>query len=238
MTVARTKRPEIRGSALAAAILLAGCSALATACGPPAPPDVPDTPDKPNTPDPADTGGDPAPPGPAPTGDSPTPAPAPTAKGGPEIPMVPIGTSKLAVKVGKLGIDLKKAPKLAKIPLGKKKKLMPLFQKALGMKACTGCHVDGDFKAETRNLKIARGMWDNYVADLRTNDGGGLFCDSCHDGNSDTIPRHDGDAVQKMMTEEYEGKLTRADGEEHSCSTCHTDVFEKNIFEDVWKVGK
>ena len=50
------------------------------------------------------------------------------------------------------------------------------------------------------------------------------------------LARADKDKVSAFMEKEYEGKLTRADGEEHSCSTCHTDVFEPHIFKDVWGI--
>ena len=225
-------------SLLFVALSLSTGGGLLAGCGPSAPPDVP-SPDgtaEGPTPAPPEPGDAPVPsdtPEPAPTGDGPVPAPK---TGGSTVQPVPIKKSELADKVKKLGIDLTKAPELSKIPMGKKKKLMPLFQKSLGMDACTGCHVEGDFKKETKNIEIARGMWNNYVSKLRMNDGSGLFCDSCHSGNEHTIPRGDDDAVQKQMTEQYEGKLTRADGEEHSCSTCHTDVFEAKIFKDVWKI--
>lgn len=229
---------KVGSSFLLVALILSTGSAL-SACGPATPPDAPavGTAEGP-TPAPPDTsdGGDVDPtttPEPPATGETPAPAPK---SGGSTVQPVPIKQSALAAKVKALGVDLTKAPELSKIPMAKKKKLMPLFQKSLGMKACTGCHVEGDFKAETKNIKIARGMWNNYVSKLRMNDGGPLFCDSCHDGNEHMIPRGDEDAVQKLMTEEYEGKLTRADGQEHSCSTCHTDVFEAKIFEDVWKI--
>lgn len=227
----------IRDSFLLVALTFSAGAAL-SACGPAAPPDVPPvgTAEGP-TPAPSDTGGgdavEPTTPAPTATGDAPAPAPK---SGSSTVQPVPIQKSELAAKVKALGIDLTKAPELGKIPMGKKKKLMPLFQKSLGMKACTGCHVDGDFKAETKNIKIARGMWNNYVSKLRMDDGSALFCDSCHNGNEHMIPRGDDDAVQKLMTEQYEGKLSRVDGEEHSCSTCHTDVFEAKIFEDVWKI--
>ncbi|MEZ4440803.1 MAG: cytochrome c3 family protein [Polyangiaceae bacterium] len=210
-------------------------AALMAGCGPTPPPDTPTPPTSTAegpTPAPTSTGEGPAP---APTGAEPKPATPPSPHGG--AAGVPITPTKLLPKAQKLGIDFKKAPKLSQLPMGVKKKLMPLFKDALGMKDCNGCHVEGDFKKETRNIQIARGMWDNYVVGLRDNDGNALFCDSCHDGKEDLIPRSDKDAVQKMMTEEYEGKLTRADGEEHSCSTCHTDVFEAKIFESLWKVS-
>jgi hypothetical protein len=38
------------------------------------------------------------------------------------------------------------------------------------------------------------------------------------------------------MEAEYQNKLARADGEEHSCSTCHGDAFETKIFEKMWGI--
>lgn len=152
---------------------------------------------------------------------------------------VNVGPSSLLAKVNKLGIDLSKP--LADIPMAKKKKLMPLFQKALGFKDCTGCHAGKpgaiDFKAETHDLKLARGMWDHFVVKLRDENNKPIFCDSCHQGEHHLLNRKDKDALNAFMHDDYEHKLARADGEEHSCSTCHTDVFEGHIFRDVWKIS-
>lgn len=167
-------------------------------------------------------------PGPAPTA---TPEPAPA-----KAQAVTVQTSKMLAEVKALGVDMTKP--MSKMNKGKKKKLMPLFQKSLGFKDCGGCHEgsDGvfDFQKETANLEMARGMWNHYIVELRDEKGGELFCDSCHNGEAHLLPRDDKDAMQAFMTNEYEGKLTRADGEEHSCSSCHTDVFEPKIFKDVW----
>jgi hypothetical protein len=156
---------------------------------------------------------------------------------------VNIGPSGLLARVQKLGVDLSKP--LADVPLGKKKKLMPLFQKALGFDDCTGCHVGKpgaiDFKADSHNMRLARGMWDNFVGKLRDEQGAPIFCDSCHQGEHHLLNRGeskaDKDALHKFMEDNYEHKLSRADGEEHSCSTCHTDVFEGHIFRDVWLIA-
>jgi hypothetical protein len=152
---------------------------------------------------------------------------------------VNVGPSSMLAKVDKLGIDLSKP--LSEIPLAKKKKLMPLFQKALGFKDCTGCHAGKpgaiDFKADTHELKLARGMWDHFVVKLRDENNKRIFCDSCHQGEHHLLNRKDKDALNTFMHDDYEHKLARADGEEHSCSTCHTDVFEGHIFRDVWKIS-
>jgi hypothetical protein len=187
---------------------------------------------------------------PEPTGDA--PEPQPTGEGGTAQPQpttpapgpgvakvtaVPMGASKMLADVEKIGVDMKKPIEIGKIPLGQKKKLMPLFQKALGFDACTDCHAsETDFKTETKNLLIARHMWNEYVVKLRETGNKPLFCDSCHQGHEHMIPRHDKDAVQAFMKAEYEAKLERADGEEHSCSTCHGDAFETAIFAKLWNI--
>ena len=66
--------------------------------------------------------------------------------------------------------------------------------------------------------------------------GGALFCDSCHQGNEHLLAREDKDALNKFMSANYEGKLSRADGEDHGCGTCHGDAFETKIFEKMWKI--
>ena len=48
---------------------------------------------------------------------------------------------------------------------------MPLFVKALGMQNCLGCHVEGNFKADTHNKRMAGAMWSHFVRALRTKTG-------------------------------------------------------------------
>ncbi len=84
----------------------------------------------------------------------------------------PLQATKFEADLKKIGINLKKIPELEKLPAGQKKKVMPLLQKALGYDTCEGCHVEGDFKKETRNMKVAREMWRNFVAPLRSESGG------------------------------------------------------------------
>jgi hypothetical protein len=198
-------------------------SALAAACGPSTPgPETPSTSGEAEPPEPGE------PSEPTEPGTQPEPGGAATS--------VNIQPSTMLADVQKLGIDLKKAPDLEKIPLATKKKIMPFFQKALGYDACTGCHAEGDYKKETKNIKMARGMWNHYVAKLRDDKGGPVFCDSCHNGKSKLLAREDKDALQKFMEEQYQNKMSRADGEEHSCSTCHGGEFETKIFEKMWGI--
>jgi hypothetical protein len=160
--------------------------------------------------------------------------PAPAAGGGEK--SVPIAASKMIEDLKKLGVNVDKIPELSKIPLNTKKKVMPLMQKALGYSACTGCHVEGDFKAETRNMKISREMWKAYSVNLRDEKGGAVFCDTCHSGQAKVLARGDKEALKKFMEDEYEHKLTRADKKDMECATCHGDTMELKIIEKLWKI--
>lgn len=218
---------------LAFAIAIA---AFGAACGSPPPPEVPGGETPPaatgETP-PAATGEAP----PAATGEAPPAATgeAPPAAAGAE--STPVQASKYLEDVKKIGIDLTKAGPLEKLSLSQKKKLMPLFQKALGYDACTGCHVEGDFKKSTRNVQIARQMWDHFIVEMRDEKGGAIFCDSCHGGKAKVLNRADKKAVQKFMEENYEEKLSRADKKDNECSTCHGDDVEPKIIEKMWKIS-
>jgi hypothetical protein len=224
-----------------------GLAALAGACGPSAPPPdtaadkTGDTTGGQTTGDTGTTGtpagGTDATPGgattsPATTGAAATPAaPVGAAKN------VPVVESKMLGDLKAAGINLAKISEIGKLPLAQKKKVMPIMQKAMGYTACTGCHVEGDFKAETRNLKISREMWNAYTVPLRDEKGGVLFCDSCHSGQPKVLNRADQDAVRKFMEDEYEHKLTRADKKEMECATCHGEALELKIIEKLWKIA-
>jgi hypothetical protein len=225
---------------LAASIALA---ALAAACGSATPtPAVPEAPTAP-TAAPVGTGAPlaavptaPAVPSAAPTA-APTVPTAPAAPGGPSA-NTPLHPSQMLDDLKKAGVDLAAFPELEKMPLPVKKKVMPFFQKSLGFAACTGCHVEGDFKKETRNIKIARGMWKHFVAQMRDDKGGLVFCDSCHGGKDLVLNRADRPALKKFMESDYEGKLTRADKKDNECSTCHGDAMELKIIEKLWGIPK
>lgn len=148
----------------------------------------------------------------------------------------PIQATALAADLRAAGLDLAKLPTLDKMDVGTKKKLMPLFSKSLGV-PCTGCHASADdYKTETRDLKVAREMWNNFVVPLRAPKKEPLFCDSCHGGASHVLARKDKEALNKFMDDEYVAKLERADGEEQGCGTCHGDYLEFQIIEKLWKI--
>ncbi len=226
---------QLKTFGLLAALLT---SALLGACGPatppvetpPAPTSAPETPAMPS-----------AEPGTAPTA-APTAAPSAAPSAGPkEAPPAaasqPVGPSALLADVKAAGVDLTKASSLDKLPAAQKKKLMPLFVKALGYAGCTGCHAkEGDFKTETRNMKIAEEMFDHFVAGLRDDKGGAIFCDSCHAGKAKPLSRADQGALKKFMDTDYVQKLARADKKDHECATCHGEALETKIIDKLWKV--
>lgn len=231
----RSMKKAIGSLGLALALLLGG---VVGACGPTPEPNTPPTP----TGEPTSTAAPTATPTVEPTA-TPTPTttatPTATASTPPPAapPSQPIVASKLAADLKAIGLDLNKLPSLEKMPLATKKKVMPLFQKALGYEGCNGCHAEGDFKKETRNLKIARNMWNSFVVPLREEKGGAIFCDSCHNGKPKILNRSDMTAVGKFMEAEYEDKMSRADKKSHSCGSCHGDPFEPKIQDKLWKVG-
>lgn len=210
--------------------LALAAAATAAACGSPPPADAPPQ----GTP--APTSAPTAAPTAAPTS-LPTPAPTSAAPANPAADRnVALATSKLVEDMKKIGIDFKKAATLEKLSGPEKKKLMPLFTKALGFGSCTGCHAPGDFKKDTRNLKITRQMWEHFVVPLRDEKGGQIFCDSCHDGKSKLLDRSDKKGVAAFMERDYEHKLTRVDAKANECSTCHGEAMETKIIEKLWKI--
>lgn len=173
----------------------------------------------------------------APTASAPPSASTPPAAAAPVGP--PFMASKLGEDLKKAGFDLAKLPpNLEKMPDAQKKKIMPVFVKALGFENCNGCHAEGDFKKKTRMTNIAKGMYNNFVAVLRDEKNAPtVFCDSCHQGKADILNRKDLKAVSKFMDEQYVAHMARADKKDHGCSTCHGDTMEMKIFDKMWKVG-
>jgi len=159
-------------------------------------------------------------------GDQPAPAPRTTGRG----PTTSLATGRTTMlpALQELGIDPRRDADLGAIPLMKKKKLMQLFIKALGTN-CEGCHEE-DFKADTRNKRIARRMWSDFVAVLRETDGTPVFCDSCHQGQTKILARDDDKVLAAYMKASYVERMARADRAQQTCATCHGDPFEPDIF--------
>jgi hypothetical protein len=227
---AHANRLLVLSSLCAAALASCGPATPTPVAGPAAPTGAPDAGQVAPTAA-LDPGKAPAPSATAEPG-KPPPTPAPPKSAGSR----PLGASSMIAEVQKLGVDTKKMPPLEKIPLATKKKLMPLFQKALGYPACTGCHLESDYKADTGAKKMARAMWNHFLVELRDDKGGALFCDSCHGGATHILDRSDKDAVVRFMETEYDAKLGRADGGEHGCKSCHGDPMETKIFAKLWGI--
>lgn len=229
---------------LLAALALA---ALIGACGPATP-----NPDNPSDKG-AETGGTGTP---TPTSSAATPAPSGTPEAAPTsapagssaaaaTPPAPIGAaknvpvveSKMLEDLKKAGVAIDKIGDLEKLPLAAKKKVMPLMQKALGYEACTGCHVEGDYKKDTRNMKISREMWRAYSVALRDEKGKAVFCDNCHSGQAKVLNRADKEALKQFMEDEYEHKFFLPGKKAAECSTCHGDAMELKVIEKMWKIA-
>jgi Cytochrome c7 and related cytochrome c len=208
-------------AALALAVVLAACAGA-----PPSPPPEPLPPPAPTAVAVVETA--------APL---PTAAPTATAAAPPEAgpgDNVRLQPSQLVAAVKKLGIDFKQP--LDRIPLAQKKKLMPLLQKSLGYASCDGCHVEGDFRQQTRNMKVARGMWEHFVVGMRDDKGDPIFCDTCHAGKDHILDRSDKASVKRFMDSDYEDKLTRADQKKNGCQTCHGERLEEEIVVKLWGI--
>ena len=230
-------RSRLKTSALTLSLALA---ALGAACGPPPPVDTP--------PSPTGAPSVVTPPTATPTSAAialPTAVPtvAPTAPiplpPGMPVTSAPLTATKFAAELKKLGFDgTKPMADLEKMDLPTKKKLMPLFQKALGYESCTGCHAaEGDYHTSTRAMKISRKMWSQFVAAARDEKGGMLFCDSCHNGATKILNRMDRKVVGKFMHENYVAKMTRADKQENGCATCHGTPMQPDIIEKLWGIA-
>jgi hypothetical protein len=227
--------------ALTAASVLAACgSAPPPVETPPTPTATPEATATPATP-PASTSSAATPP-PASTGSAPSPSAPPAAS----MPATntPLQPSKLIAAVKEAGIDLNKPPKFDKIPDGTKKKLMKSFVTALGYSGCNGCHQGdatgavADYKVSTRNMKIAKKMWDEFVVAHRDEKKGAIFCDTCHVGNAKILNRADKKAVSEFMDSNYKDRLKLANKKDNDCATCHGDSMETHIIEKIWGIPK
>jgi hypothetical protein len=97
---------------------------------------------------------------------------------------------------------------------------MKLIAKSLGA-SCSDCHEEGDFGTPTPRKRIAAHMWNSFAAGLAMKGGAPLFCDSCHQGRTKLLDRHDPGALRAWMDRAFVAKLQRNDGQEHNCETCH-----------------
>ncbi len=163
-------------------------------------------------------------------------APAPPASAGALSPMPTVAATTMAADLTALGLDVRALPALDKLPPDKLRKVMKTFARSLNT-TCTGCHDENDFRAPTRNKKIASGMWNHFVRELAQASDTPLYCDSCHAGKKTFLDRHDKKALSQWMDQNFVAKLKRRDGKDHSCETCHGDPFEGRFLE-TWAARK
>ncbi len=126
-----------------------------------------------------------------------------------------------------LGLDMAHLPPLSKLEPRVLRKLMPLFTKSLGVN-CKGCHAD-DIRAPTPRKKIAEKMWNEFVVKLRTADEAPLFCDSCHQGRVHQLDRSDHEVLSRWMDVTFNKGLSRRDGKENTCATCHGEPRDEHF---------
>ncbi|MDP9149988.1 MAG: hypothetical protein M3O36_08630, partial [Myxococcota bacterium] len=55
-------------------------------------------------------------------------------------------------------------------------------------------------------------------------DGAALFCDSCHQGRMQQLDRSDKKRLARWMDDNFVSGLSRRDGGDHGCETCHVGM--------------
>lgn len=150
-----------------------------------------------------------------------------------ELPLAPSGptlrVTEFTAELRKLGLDPLALPPLEQMTSIQRYKLMPLFEQSLG-KHCEDCHAGEDYEKETPAKEVSRQMWEEMTRPFRLPEGP-VFCDSCHQGSAKNLERELN--VKAYMKAEYVDRLLSAQGTT-SCSTCHGEEFEPNLFESVW----
>ena len=144
------------------------------------------------------------------------------------------GPTAMEADLKELGLDPKALPPLGKLEASTLRQVMKTFTRSLGV-PCAGCHDVKAFAAPTRKKTIATHMWNDVARGLTTKDGAPLYCDSCHDGKATFLDRSDAKQLAAWMEQAYVAPLSRADGNEHNCATCHGEPFEGDIFGKGWK---
>ncbi len=141
-------------------------------------------------------------------------------------PMKPIAPSAFETDLRAAGLDITKLPPFESLAPWQVRRVMGTFTRALGF-ACTDCHDRQDHRAPTRAKVVAVRMWNEMTRPYAALDGGGaVYCDSCHQGRGKFLDRSDKKALSAYMSDNYAGKLKRADGKDVECETCHGEPFE------------
>ncbi len=136
--------------------------------------------------------------------------------------MRPIRTTSLAADLRALGLDPRALPRFDALTPRQIRGLMSTFTRSLGA-ACTDCHDPHAAAAPTRMKHLTVRMWDDMTRNLAL-EGGELYCDSCHQGQSAFLRRDDRDGLSAYMSESYTDKLKRTGGKDVECETCHGDA--------------
>jgi hypothetical protein len=132
-----------------------------------------------------------------------------------------VRATKLGDVLGAAGLDPKNLPPLETLDKSQRLRVMKTFNEALGV-SCFDCHAE-DFAADTRRKRVAKRMWNELVRVVAIDDGGTVYCDSCHQGAMFTLDRRDKLKVVDYMSDVLVGKMKRTDGRDHDCATCHGD---------------
>lgn len=149
--------------------------------------------------------------------------------------MPPVRVSALGANLEAAGLDPRRLPPLETLDRRQKLAVMRTFNVALGV-ACVDCHAGLDWAADTRRKRVAKRMWNELTRVLTLEHGEPAYCDSCHQGALFVLDRRDKTRLTDFMTDVYEGKLKRADGRDHECSTCHGDPPNLH-FLDAWRAA-
>jgi hypothetical protein len=135
--------------------------------------------------------------------------------------------------LARAGLDVENLPPLETLAPGPKQKVMRTFSEALGV-PCVSCHDEVDFKADTRRKRVARRMWDEITRVLTMRDGEPVYCDSCHGQALFHLDRRDPEVTAAYMANFMVGRLRRADGRTHDCTTCHGESPDFQLLSE-WK---
>lgn len=122
-----------------------------------------------------------------------------------------------------LGIDPKHPPRIDDLDPRALRGVMKLIAKSLGVK-CVACHLPGDYAAPTPQKNVASRMWNEFVVNLAFPNDLPLFCDSCHQGRTTLLERHDSKTLSEWMKTDFVDGLVRKDAVPNRCETCHIDA--------------
>lgn len=148
-------------------------------------------------------------------------------------PMGGVKPTQMGARLAEVGLDVRHLPPLERLTPEQRRKVMGTFSDSLGI-PCTGCHNEGDFRADTRRKRVAKRMYNEIARLLVLEDGEAVYCDGCHQGKEFSLDRRDKAKLADYMTDQFVDKLRRSDGQEHDCTTCHGDPPEFSFIAQ-WK---